>query len=474
MSSKKKKISVFHSFTYRLTLRYTVIFSISLILIFTVSYNFLISGLQNNVDNGLLAEVKEIEQDFFKEGIDQVVTDIHEEFEGIGSGQIFCRLLTSDSKVVAVSDLSRWDYLDISVMDLWAKKSLDGQIIYRTIPSSDKRFKVRIITCSIVDGEYVVQIGQSMKDTGKIAWHYSKVFGGAVLILFVCGIVLAWMMANRAMSGVRRVTQTARNIGREGFHHRVQPGNEGEEIEELAETFNTMLDRVELLMQELKDVTNNLAHDLRTPITRMRGMAETTLNNKQNISNYQEVVGVFVEECDRLVRIINTILEIVQAEAGLKIFTQKPVDITTVVQKGVETFLPVAQDKEIQIDLQCPSEPVMVSGDVSRLQRVISNLLDNAIKFTDSNGKVSIKLKTAGSDAVISVKDTGIGIALDQQRHIFEKFYRVESSRSSPGNGLGLSFVKSIISAMEGSISVKSALGQGTTFLIHIPLQTPS
>jgi len=472
MSSKKKKNNIFHSFAFRLTLRYAGIFSIFLILIFTVSYNSLVSGLQHNVDNGLLAEIKEIEQDFNKEGIDQVVLDIHEEIEGIGNGMIFCRLLTSDLKVEAVSDLSRWGYLDIPVLDLWAKKSLSGQTVFRTIPASDKRFKVRIITRSIAGGKYVVQIGQIMEDTEEIARHYRKVFGGAVFLLFVCGIVLAWMVANKAMSGVQRVTQTARNIGREGFHHRVQPGKEGEEIEELAETFNTMLDRVELLMQELKDVTNNLAHDLRTPITRMRGMAETTLNNKQDISNYQEVVGVIVEECDRLVRMINTILEIAQADAGLKTFSQKPVDLTTVVQKGVETFLPVAQDKKIQINLQCPSDSVMVLGDVSRLQRVISNLLDNAVKFTDSKGKVSVVLKTADSDAVISIKDTGIGIALDQQQHIFEKFYRAESSRTAPGHGLGLSFVKAIISSMDGSVTVDSVPGHGATFVIRIPLKS--
>lgn len=469
-----KKIDIFHSFAYRLTLRYAVFFFFLLILVFIVSYNFLVSGLQHNIDNVLLAEIKEIEQDFNKEGVGQIVTDIHEEFEGIGAGIIFCRLLTSDLKVSAVSDLSQWGFLDISVLDLWAKKSLAGQAVYRTIPDSSRRFKVRIITRSIVNGKYIVQIGQIMKDTEEIAWQYSKVFGGAVFILFACGVMLAWVMANRAMLGVQRVTKTARNIGREGFHHRVQPGKEGEEIEELAETFNTMLDRVEGLMQELKDVANNLAHDLRTPITRMRGMAETILNNRQNKSNYQEVVGVIVEECDRLVRIINTILEIEQAEAGLETFVRKPVDLTSVVQQGVKIFLPVAQDKEIQINLQCPSESVIVSGDVSYLQRVISNLLDNAVKFTDPKGKISVELKTAGSDVVISVKDTGIGIDLDQQQHIFEKFYRVESSRSLPGNGLGLSFVKSMVSSMGGNITVKSDLGQGTTFLIHIPCEAAS
>ncbi|MCA9399550.1 MAG: HAMP domain-containing histidine kinase, partial [Candidatus Omnitrophica bacterium] len=298
--------------------------------------------------------------------------------------------------------------------------------------------------------------------------------GVAIFLLFICGIGLAWMVANRAMKGVRRVTQTAKNIRHEGFHHRVQEGMEGTEIQELAVTFNNMLNRIESLIMELKDVTNNLAHDLRTPLTRIRGQAETALRVDQpNMKSYEEVIGTVVEECDRLVQMINTTLEIAQIESGIDNVDHCAVDLVDIVQKGCNVFLPLAQDKEIQLKIHCPQEPVCVLGSVPRLQRVMSNLLDNAIKFTGEGGQVDVTLKAHGTNAVLSVKDTGIGIPSNQQEHIFEKFYRAESSRSTPGSGLGLSYVKSMISSLAGNISVSSTPGQGSTFIAEIPLVKP-
>ena len=469
--SLKKKNSLFSTFAFRLTLWYAILFIISLIIIFFISYKILAADLVHVVDRDLLAATNKVDQEFQRQGLTQVKSDIREGIEEEGINRVFYRLLTSQLNIVATSDPLKWPCLNFPVLSHWASMAAGGQSNYHTLSPNDRPYKIRILSQVVDDGKYVVQIGKPMKDEEELAKVYSKVFLGSVFILLLCGIILSWIEAQKAMKGVKRITSTAWNIGQGDIKHRVELGHEGEEIEDLAETFNHMLDRIEQLMMGLKDVTNNIAHDLRTPLTRIRGLAESTLREK-DVEGYQESIGTIVEECDRLNGMINTMLEIAEVDAGLKKPEETSVDIVSLGQQAYEIFLPVTQDKEIGFEIKSPSHPVIVLANTARLQRIIANLLDNAIKFTESKGIIRLEIKEAQNEAIISVKDTGIGIASKDQPRIFEKFYRVESSRSTPGHGLGLSFVKSMVSSMGGSITVESFLSQGTTFSISIPLKS--
>jgi len=469
--SLKKKNSLFGTFAFRLTVWYAVLFILSLIIIFFISYKILAADLVHVVDRDLLAATNKVDQEFQRQGLPQVKSDIREGIEEEGINRVFYRLLNSNLNIVVTSDPLKWPCLNFPVLSQWASMAASGQTNYHTLTPNDRPYKIRIITQAVDGAKYVVQIGKPMKDEEELAKVYSKVFLGSVFILLLCGIILSWVEAQKAMKGVKRVTTTARNIGQDGIDHRVELGHEGEEIEDLADTFNHMLDRIEQLMIGLKDVTNNIAHDLRTPLTRIRGLAESTLG-KKDIEGYQESNGIIVEECDRLNQMINTMLEIAEADAGLKKPEQMSIDIVALAQQAVEIFLPVAEDKGINLEFKGPSHPIIVSANTARLQRIIANLLDNAIKFTESKGIIRLEIKEAHNEAIILVKDTGIGIASKDQSRIFEKFYRVESSRSTPGHGLGLSFVKSMVASMGGSITVESLLSQGTTFSINIPLKS--
>jgi signal transduction histidine kinase len=469
--SLKKKNSLFSTFAFRLTLWYAILFIISLIIIFFISYKILAADLVHVVDRDLLAATNKVDQEFQRQGLTQVKSDIREGIEEEGINRVFYRLLTSQLNIVVTSDPLKWPCLNFPVLSHWASMAAGGQSNYHTLSPNDRPYKIRILSQVVDDGKYVVQIGKPMKDEEELAKVYSKVFLGSVFILLLCGIILSWIEAQKAMKGVKRITSTAWNIGQGDIKHRVELGHEGEEIEDLAETFNHMLDRIEQLMMGLKDVTNNIAHDLRTPLTRIRGLAESTLREK-DVEGYQESIGTIVEECDRLNGMINTMLEIAEVDAGLKKPEETSVDIVSLGQQAYEIFLPVTQDKEIGFEIKSPSHPVIVLANAPRLQRIIANLLDNAIKFTNSKGSICLEIKEAQNEAIISVKDTGIGIASKDQPRIFEKFYRVESSRSTPGHGLGLSFVKSMVSSMGGSITVESFLSQGTTFSISIPLKS--
>ncbi len=472
MSSKKRN-NLFSTFAFRLTLWYAILFILSLTIIFFISYKILAADLLRLVDRELWAATDKIDREFHAEGLDQVKLDVREGIEQEGSNRVFYRMLTSNMDIVVTSDPLKWPCLNFPVLSQWASISAEGHASLHTLSPQDRPYKIRILSRRVDDGKYIVQIGRTMREEEELAQVYSKVFLGSVFVLLICGIVLSWIEAQKAMKGVKRITSTAWNIRQGDFKHRVELGQEGEEIENLAETFNQMLDRIDQLMAGLKDVTNDIAHDLRTPLTRIRGLAESTLGKKE-IKDYDEAVGAIVEECERLNQMINTMLEIAEADAGLRKSNQVQLDIVALAKRGYEIFLPMAQDKAISMEFKGPSHPVIVIVNASRLQRIIANLLDNAIKFTESNGNIFLEIKEEQVKVMIIVKDTGIGIAQQDQARIFDKFYRVESSRSTPGHGLGLSFVKSMVLAMGGDISVSSSLNQGTIFTITIPMKTNS
>ena len=237
----------------------------------------------------------------------------------------------------------------------------------------------------------------------------------------------------------------------------------------LAAMFNTMQERIAGLIDELKGVINNVAHDLRMPITRMRGIAETTLTRKADISSYRDMAVTVIEESDRLVGQINTILELAEIDAGLKVLAMEEVDLARIVCMAVELYQPAAEERNIELAVQLDNQPVSVTGNLNGLQRLLANLLDNGVKFTPAGGKITITLLAEADYAVLSVADNGPGIPKEDMEQIFDRFYRGDSSRSITGNGLGLALVKAIAQKHHGTVTVVSDGASGSCFVVRLP-----
>jgi signal transduction histidine kinase len=280
---------------------------------------------------------------------------------------------------------------------------------------------------------------------------------------------MGWLVASRALSGVSELARTAKAISNGVFDSRVPVKGNKDQLDELAATFNSMVERIQMLIKGMKEVTDSIAHDLRSPVTRMRGLAEVTLTTERLNAECEAMAGSVVEECDRLLGMINGILEISAAESGIVPLHLHKVDVSEIARDACELFQPAAEDKGITVTVEAPG-PACVDGDLQKLQRVLANLLDNAVKYTESGGQIGISVTKDDGRVIIVMKDTGIGIAESDLSHIFERFYRADKSRSKPGSGLGLTLAKAFVSAHDGKITVTSRLGEGSTFTVNLPI----
>jgi signal transduction histidine kinase len=288
--------------------------------------------------------------------------------------------------------------------------------------------------------------------------------------IFTLSISGGWFMAKRALAKVDEVTQIAREISAGSLDMRVPVRKTGDEIDQLAMTMNQMLERIQLLITNIKEMSDNIAHDLRIPITRIRGVAEVTLTTNSGIDDYRHLAASTIEECDILLSMINTMLIISQTEAGVRETDFLPIDFSLVTEKAVELFQSPAQDKSIRLTSDI-REKTLINGEIKMIQRVIANLLDNAIKYSNSGGEIEISLDSnPQNQAVLIIADKGLGISEKDLPHIFERFYRGDPSRTQAGSGLGLSLVKAIVNSHSGIISVQSKVNQGTSFTIILPM----
>jgi len=297
---------------------------------------------------------------------------------------------------------------------------------------------------------------------------FRRYFGTTITVVVAFSGLVGWFMARRALTAVGEVTRAATLISKGALDSRVPVKGRNDDLDLLAEAFNTMAEQIQTLICEMKEMTDSIAHDIRSAITRMRGTAEMALLGENTNDEYRTVISGIVEQCDHLLIMTNTMLEISRAEAGLTELKLESVDLIVMMRDIVELFQPAAEDRNISITLQAPRE-LTIMGDVQKLQRVFANLIDNAVKYTADGGAITILIEEGGHRAFITIADTGMGIAETDLPHIFERFFRGERSRSASGSGLGLSLAKVFITAHGGTIAVESKPGQGSRFVIALP-----
>lgn len=463
----EKRLKLKHTLAFRLTLWYAGIFTLSSLAAFFILYFSILSMTERRTDNELSIEIAEFSSLFASNGMDAVVANINIEAESNGVEKMFLRLLAAGGKEIAASNRGSWKGIGINGEAL--KKLAEGDdLVFETVTLADHRHRVREAYGAIGPG-MIMQIGQSRKEDEELLEIVREIFVITLAVLLVPAALIGWFMARRALQGVEMVTGTATAIANGALERRVPTKPRGDEIDRLAMTFNSMLDRIHSLITGMREMTDNIAHDLRSPISRIRGIAEMTLTTGGSLDEYQTLAANVIEECDRLLEMINTMLDITEVEAGVGKLAMDEVDITKLVREACELFQPAAEDKGITLVSPIPTA-CSVRGDIQRLQRLVANLLDNALKYTLPGGKITVDISSDAGTAAVTVADTGVGISEKELPRIFERFYRGDRSRNQTGTGLGLSLARAIASAHGGAITVASTPGAGSAFTITLPL----
>jgi len=451
----------------RLTLWHAGLFGVLALVVFVIAYYMVSHQLLHAVDVDLQDTAQEFAERLEVGGITALQVEIDSETASHGANVFYARFVDQQGRN-QIEHLSKtWGFTiprpDQSIHGL---ESLKPQ--WFDIGDGMDGGPVRLLALPVKDLGWI-EIGLSLAEYESQMYQIRTVFELALLVMVILGVLAGWLQLRTVFRSVEQVRRTALGISEGELDRRVALSGQGQELSDLANVFNTMLDRIQLLLGEMRDVSDHIAHDLRTPVSRIRGLAETSLmENRHSDGSQTEALATIVEEADQLGEMINTMLEIAQTDAGLIHQQQEQVDLAAVLREAHDLFQPVAEDADIILSIELPDQPLQVTGNKTRLQRAISNLIDNALKFSSAGGHVSISAEINQDSLLVHISDQGIGISTADMAHIFERFYRSDQSRSQPGNGLGLSYAMSIIRSHAGNIEVDSHAGAGSTFTIRL------
>ncbi|MGD9006889.1 MAG: ATP-binding protein [Desulfobacteraceae bacterium] len=458
---------LWRSLAFRLTLWYALIFVVSAAIVFALFYMSIRAMIYQRMDEDLLSKSKELKRIYALQGSSMLRRAAVLHAQSTGEREMFYRLFYPSGIVFSSSNMVYWKNVGI---DRRAVNTVLGSRNHLFLSYDGKGFQhgARIIYYRI-DDAVVLQMGYAMRAEGRLLQAFKRLFVLIMSGLLVVSACIGWFMARRALSGVATVTRTAQQISEVDLDARVPIQRRHNEVDLLAHTFNQMLDRIQILVTGIRQMNDNIAHDLRSPITRIRGLAEVTLTSQQSIDDYQQMAASTIEESDRLLDMINTMLTISRTERELAPDERHPINLGVLIQDACELFQPLAEDKAIELACEIRADG-MVMGDRAMLQRLVANLIDNAIKYTDGGGKVEVSLcSRGGSRLLLQVTDSGIGIETEDLTRIFDRFFRGDHSRSQEGAGLGLSLARAIARAHGGDISVHSTAGSGSTFTVDFP-----
>ena len=430
------------TFALRLAAWYATLFVIGSIAIVVLTYFLTAVSLEQRDQQIVHEKLGEYAVAYERGGI-AALTDIVRAEQSTAPERLFVRVLDRGSEMVVLSGPEGWrpEALEMASLRLG-----DGTL---------------------------VEVGKSPDAREALLARFRAVLGLVTLSIVVIALGGGLLATQSAMAPIRRLIDAVTRIIRTGrTDARVPLAGTGDAIDDLTALFNAMLDKIEGLVRAMHGALDNVSHDLRTPLTRLRGTAELALAGAPDAERFREALADCVEESDRVLVMLNTLMDISEAESGAMPLQREPVRLADVVERAVDLYHDTAEAKGVALTI-APGEAVIVSGDRTRLEQAAANLIDNAVKYTPAGGRVDVEIARDGNRALLRVRDTGPGIPADELPRIWDRLFRGDTSRTARGLGLGLSLVKAIVEAHGGSVDVISEPGQGSTFTAALPDLSP-
>ncbi len=446
----------------RLSLWYAVVFVGSTVVLVGLTYAILASSLAQRDRDILTATLREYASRYQAAGLPALERSVELEQRTGRRERLFVRVLGPDADALFVSVPSGWETFELGRLN----QDAGGGVA--AAPARDRDAVLEVVSARLPDGT-ILQVGKSNEIRLALLRQFRTVVGWVSVLAMAVGVLGGLILTRSTLQPVYDLIAVVRTIIRTGrLNERVPARSRGDDaVDELIALFNTMLDRITGLIRAMGESLDNVAHDLRTPMARLRGIAERALQSGDPAAE-REALADCLEESERILAMLNTLMDISEAETGVLRLAREAVGLRALVEDVIDLYDHVAEAKRITVTLAAGPE-VTVNAARDRLRQAFANLLDNAIKYTNEGGSVEITVEDQGDEAVVTFRDTGPGIALEDLPRIWDRLYRGDRSRSERGLGLGLSLVKAYVEARGGRVDAASEPGRGSVFTVWLP-----
>ena len=454
---------VIRTFGARIAAWYFVLFVLGALVIVLGADLLLATSLARRDRDSLLATLIRY-TDAYSQGGVQVLDDVIAADRAAASYEpVFVRVVAG-GRTRMLSMPVEWTRFDLRTLGM----PRPGTTLLQEIAAGDGT-SLEVASAVLGDGT-LFEVGRTTARRAALLERYREtmvlLFALVVLAGFAGGLTLTW----RALQPLRDLTATLTRILQTGrTSERVPVRDTTDPLDALGALLNRMLDRIDGLVSGMRTTVDTVAHDLRTPMTRLRGTAEMALQTGKTADEYRDALADCLDEADRVSALLDALMDLAEAETGAMRLSREVVDVNATVHGAIELYAELAEDKGVALSADHTAAPLMVTGDRVRLRQVFANLIDNAVKYTPAGGHIRVTLRRDGQAAEVTVTDTGPGISPEEQPRIWERLYRGDRSRSQRGLGIGLSLVRAIVQAHGGRVTVQSAVGHGAAFTVWLP-----
>lgn len=448
----------------RLMLGYALVFTMSAGLLFALAYALML-GFMREQDRALLeSRLQAYTSIYAGEGLQQLRREVTSDAREV---ELLVRIANTQGRTRYLHNSTDLEPEDLA--HLAQQQPLPEDENLRRVRARGEDDEVVEVAARRLPNGAVLQVGLSTDNRGDVLESFRTVFVAIALPVLLLGLLGGAFMAHRALRPVRDLLRTLETIADTGNLEKRVPADDARgAFGELTRLFNRMLGRIEALLTGMRETLDDAAHDLRTPMTRLRGRAELALQHGQDEQDYRDALADTLEASEQILTMLDTLLEVSEAEAGAMRLRLEDTAVADLTHDVAALYEFVASEKGVELEVSA-KEDAHVRVDRSRMRQALANLLDNAVKYTPRGGHVSVDVRGSAREVRIRVHDSGIGISAEDLPRIWDRLYRGDRSRAARGMGLGLSLVKAVVEAHGGNVAAESEPGVGSTFTVHLP-----
>ena len=464
----KANRTIFKKISIRLTVIFAAIFVLGSFLILFLSYILFEQSLKGRDQNLLHSKARQYASVYSKGGVSALEAALKEEKQGDEESLLLVRVESSMGGNIYLHVPEKMKNLKLAELEGFLT-SLKKDGIVQNISVSDQiiddREDEEFDAISISVGDEKLEVMRSASSREDLLERFLGILIGASGLVLIVGSIGGFIFSNQAMAPLRNLIQTMKRIYSGELAARVPIRNSNDELDEIGKLFNKMTNKIERLILNMQETLDYVAHDLKTPLTRLKAKSELLLLKNASESEYKATLADTIENTAQIVSLIDTLMDISEAQAGILKLNRTLLNSKNIVLAVVELYSILAEEKNILIKVEEQGE-FDFSADENRIKQVLSNLIDNAIKYSPAGSEITVLTRSSQSKKEIIVEDQGIGISKDNLTKIWDRLFRAEEARSEKGMGLGLNLVKSICQAHGWQIQVESRLGFGTRFTL--------